>query len=115
MQYDYELNQKLDKLNQNNITNLFEDIRKKVNDYIINLHKLNCIDNNILKHTVRIKYKNDIYSEINRTIAKNFHCTEPAYAYRLFKTRKLDESRIINANVCDIPIRLVQSAGKITT
>ena len=107
--------QKLDKLNQKNITNHFEDIRKKVNDYMINLHKLNCIDNNILKHTVGIKYKNSIYSKINGTIAKNFHCTEPAYAYPLFKTHKLDKSEIINAKISDIPIRLVQSAGRITT
>ena len=107
--------QKLDKLNQDNITNHFKDIRKKVNDYIINLHKLKCIDNNILKHTVGIKYKNGIYSKINGTIAKNFHCTEPAYAYPLFKTHKLDKSEIVNAKIYDIPIRLVQSAGRITT
>ena len=76
---------------------------------------INRIDNNILKHTIGIKYKNSIYSKINGTIAKNFHCAEPAYGYLLFKTHKLDKSKIINAKIPDIPIRLVQSAGGITT
>ena len=45
---------------------------------MINLHKLNCIDENILKHTDRITFKNEIYTKINSTLAKNFNVmTQP--------------------------------------
>ena len=40
---------------------------------------------------------------------------DPAYAYPLFKTHKLENSKISKTRVLDIPVRLVQSAGKITT
>ena len=115
MNRELEVFHKLNNLNQTNITTHFENIRKKANDYIINLHKLNCIDDKILKHTVGIRFKNGIYSKIKGTIAKNFHCNVPAYAYPLFKTHKIDKLKIKNTPIYEIPTRLIQSAGKITT
>ena len=59
---------------------------------MISLHKLNCIDDNILKHTVGIKIKNGIYTKIKCTLAKNVQCNDSAYTYPLFETHKLENS-----------------------
>ena len=64
MNRELEVFYKLNNLNQANITIHFENIRKKSNHCIINLYKLKCIDNKILKHSVVIKYKNGIYSKL---------------------------------------------------
>ena len=45
---------KIDALNSNNIEKHFKNIRKKVKGFMINLHRLNCIEDNILKQTVGI-------------------------------------------------------------
>ena len=60
MNQKLEVFHKLNNLNKTNITTHFKNILKKANDYIINLHKLNCIDDKILKHTVGIRCKNGI-------------------------------------------------------
>ena len=88
-------------------------MRNKVKYFMINLHKLNCIDDIILKHTVGINIKNGIYTKIKSTLAKNFQCNDPAYP--LFRTHELENSKINKTRIFDIPVRLVQSAGKITT
>ena len=82
---------------------------------MINLHKLNCMDDNILKHTVGITIKNGIYTKVKGTLAKNVQWNDPAYANPLFKTYKLENSKINKTRIFYIPVRLVQSAGKITT
>jgi len=48
-------------------------------------------------------------------IAKFFSYNEPVYAYPLFKTYKLNPEIIHDTGVADIPVRLLQSAGNITT
>ena len=90
-------------------------MRNKVKYFMINLHKLNCIDDNILKHTVGIKIKNGIYTKVKSTLPQNVQCNDPAYAYPLFKTHKVKNSKINKTRIFYIPVRLVQSAGKITT
>ena len=47
--------------------------------------------------------------------AKYFSDLVTAYAYPLFKTHKLDQDSLLSANVTDIPVRLLQSVGHITT
>ena len=81
---------------------------------MINLHKFNCIDYNILKYTVEIITKNGIYTKIKSTLAKKFLCNDLAYAQLLFKTHKLKNSKISKTRVLDIPVCLIQSADKIT-
>ena len=82
---------------------------------MISLHKLNCIGDNILKHTVGITIKNGIYTKIKGILEKNFQYNYPAYALPLFKIHKLENFEISKTRVLDIPVCLVQSAGKITT
>ena len=82
---------------------------------MISLHKLNCIRDNILKHSVGITIKNGIYTKIKGILEKNFQYNYPAYALPLFKIHKLENFEISKTRVLDIPVRLVQSAGKITT
>ena len=106
---------KLDTLNENNIKKHFENKREKFNGWIINLHKQDCIVDKILRHTIGIKHKNGIYSKLKGTMAKHFHCNEPAHAYPLFKTHKLNKSKFLNKNIFEILIRLAQPAGNITT
>ena len=86
---ELEVFHKLNNLNQTNITINFESIRKNANDNVINLHKLICIVDNILKHSVGVKYNIGTYSKIKGKITNNFHCNVPANAYPLFKTHNM--------------------------
>ena len=64
-----ELNifKKIDKINLNNIEKYFENIRNKVKDFMINLHKLNYIDDKILKHTFRITFTQKLQEHSPKT------------------------------------------------
>ena len=62
----------------------------------------------------RIKNKIKNYYDVG-THAKNFHFNRSTYSYPQFKTHKLENSEINKTCTFDIPVRLVQSAGKITT
>ena len=53
--------------------------------------------------------------KISGVIAKHFVCEKPGYAYPLFKTHKISPNILHTISVFDIPIRLLQSAGNITT
>ena len=93
----------------------FKIIRIKFENLIIDLHKNEAIDNHFLKHIVGVKLYNDTYQRIPGPIAKNFVCDTPAYSYPLFKTHKLNPKLIETTSIFDIPVRLLQSAGNITT
>ena len=110
-------------LNVDNINKHFEGIRSHVQDEIVKLHKNDVIDDKTLMHTVGVTCRNvtrsneerSVYSRITGPSAKYFICNEPAYSYPLFKTHKLDESRLNEVGIEDLPTRLLQSAGHITT
>ena len=105
----------IEHLNVNNITKHFENKRTKANSLIIKLHEENCINDHLLKHTIGMKFENNKYSKITGAIAKNFVCNQAAYAYPLFKTHKLSNHLLKDVSIFDIPTRLLQSAGNITT
>ena len=62
-----------------------------------------------------MKCKNNEYRKVNGTSAKYFRCNTPAYAYPLFKTHKLTPENLLNGDIKQIPVRLLQSAGNIST
>ena len=62
--------------------------------------------------------KHNIFNKYSRTTgpsAKYFLNQTPAYSYPLFKTHKIIPSKLEQTSVHDIPVRLLQSAGNITT
>jgi len=99
----------------NNITKHFELICNQVNDFVVQLHQSDFINDKMLKHVIGMQCDQNKYSKIPGPIAKFFSCNEPAYAYPLFKTHKLNPEVIHDIGVADIPVRLLQSAGNITT
>ena len=114
-------------LNQQNYVAELDKIRKVGDNFIVKLHKCCFIDDDLLKHNSGIKkyvtaYKRisnpeqrGNYRKIPGPIAKHFACNQPAYAYPLFKTHKISPNDLQDISVFDIPVRLLQSAGFITT
>ena len=99
-----------------NIRKHLNNIRSKADKQIIELHKIGIIDDQTLKHATGIKYYEcKGYQKIPGPVAKFFSSNRPGYAYPLFKTHKLTPDALSNVSVFDIPIRLLQSAGNITT
>ena len=92
------------------------NIRNKADNQMIELHKIGIIDDQMLKHATGIEYYEcKGYQKIPGPVAKIFSSNRPGYAYPLFKTHKLTPDALSNVSVFDIPIRLLQSAGNITT
>ena len=112
-------------LTVDNIVGHFASIRKSIELKVIDLHKEKVVDDNVLKHVVGMKCEvkpavgkkpeQRKYSRIPGPIAKHFVCNQPAYAYPLLKTHKLDNQLLDSVNIMEIPVRLLQSAGSITT
>ena len=48
-------------------------------------------------------------------MAQHFFCNTPGYAYPLFKTHKVTPDSFNNISIFDLPTRILQSAGNITT
>jgi len=96
------------------ISEHFEQIRETCNSLMIKLHKLKIVNVCMLSHT-GIKLYEKLYRKVHGAIAKFFRCNTPAYAYPLFKTHKLSVDELLYAEVADIPVRLLQSAGNIPT
>ena len=48
-------------------------------------------------------------------MAKHFVCNTPGYVYPLFKTHKVTPDSFNNISIFDLPTRILQSAGNITT
>ena len=102
-------------LDTTNIDQRFDFIREKVHEMVKTLHKENVLDDEMLMKVVGMNYKYQRYSKITGALAKYFKCSEPAYAYPLFKTHKIKPEELVNTNIFDIPTILLQSAGNITT
>ena len=73
------------------------------------------IDDVFLKHIFSVKKYAKECCKIPDVIAKHFICNQPAYAYLLYKTHKLDPYALLTTAILDIPIRLLQSVCTITT
>ena len=98
-----------------NLPAYFDEIRLDCEKMLINLFENGCISKDLLFHTTGLKPTNSNYQRITEDLAKYFDCKSPAYAYPLFKTRKLTEELLRRTHVTEIPVRLLQSAGQITT
>ena len=55
------------------------------------------------------------YHKCSGNLAKYFSDFVTAYAYPFYKTRKLNQERLLLANMTHIPVQLLQSAGHINT
>jgi len=82
---------------------------------MVKLHSLGAVNDELLLHVTGIKCKSNSYRKVNGALAKFFCCNTPAYAYPLFKTHKLSPENLLNADIKDISVRLLQSAGNIST
>ena len=128
--YDKIMKRELEKfelLPINNFKLTANEIRFHTESLIIKLHQLDAIDDDLLFHTVGIRYKKETipvdddknnsrrYTRVTGPSAKHFLNQEPAYSYPLFKTHKIIPTDLGKISVHDIPVRLLQSAGNITT
>ena len=105
-------------LKNNNLNNLFQTFDKLTNycnNQIIELHKLNYINNKLLFHTTGLKYNNNTYHKTSSLTAKHFSSYVPVYAYPLLKTHKSTNEELCIRAVTKFLISLLQSAGDITT
>jgi len=92
-----------------------EKRRKDCNELMVKLHNLGAVNDELLLHVTGMKCKNNSYRKVNGASAKFFCCNTPAYAYPLFKTHKLSPENLLNVDIKDIPVRLLQSAGNMST
>nr|CAB3263302.1 uncharacterized protein LOC108950347 [Phallusia mammillata] len=118
--YDLIMNRELGKfermdISQGTIEQHLNDIRLKCECFLKKLHAAGVINEDFLAHTVGIKFENGIYRHISGPSAKYFSIYNTAYAYPLFKTHKLLQEHLHTIKAIDIPIRLLQAAGQITT
>ena len=112
-------------LNTKNVDEYFDKVRLRIQEMMTDLHREDVVNDTLLKHVVGMKciekWDDDmkcmkkVYNKVPGLNAKHFKCNEPAYAYPLFKTHKLEYADLRNTCVFDIPTRLLQSAGNITT
>ena len=103
-------------LTSDSIRRHLNNIRSKADNQMIELHKIGIIDDQMLKHATGIKYYECRGYQTNPApVAKLFSFNRPGYIYPLYKTHKLTPDAFRNVSVFDIPIRLLQSAGNITT
>jgi len=92
-----------------------EKLRKDCKDLMFKLHKLVAVNDELLLRISGIKCKSNSNCKVNGASAKIFCCNTPAYACPLFKTHKLSPENSLNVDIKDIPVRLLQSAGNIST
>ena len=92
-----------------------DKIRKDGNDLMVKLHDLSAVNDELLLHVIGLKCKSNSYRKVNGALAKFFPCDTPVYAYPVFKTCKLTPENLLNVDIKDIPVRLLKSAGNIST
>ena len=92
-----------------------QQIKDKCNNFLKNTHRAGAIDDRMLFHMTGLREREQKYHKCSGNSAKYFSDLVTAYAYTLFKTHKLDQESLLSANITDIPVRLLQSAGHITT
>ena len=85
-------------INMNNLVQNLDTLTNYCNSHIIQLHKLNYIDNKLLFHTMGLKCNNNMYHKTSGLTAKYFSCYVLAYAYPLFKTHKLTNEEPTNGS-----------------
>ena len=105
----------LQHLNPNNVNCYFDDTRNYIKNQLVNLHKEEVVDDEMLLLVSGMKSKNKTYYKVTGSKAKYFACNEAAYSYPLFKTHKINQSLLHQVNILEIPTRLLQAAGNITT
>jgi len=92
-----------------------EKVGKDCNELMVKLQAIWELKDELLLPITGMKCKNNAYRKVNGTSAKYFRCNTPAYAYPLFKTHKLTPDNLLNVDIKEIPVRLLQSAGSIST
>ena len=92
-----------------------QQIKSKCDNFLKHLHRAGSIDDSMLFHVNRLKEREQKYHKCSGNSAKYFSDLVTAYAYPLFKRHKLDQESLLSADITDIPVRLLQSAGYITT
>nr|CAB3263300.1 uncharacterized protein LOC108950347 [Phallusia mammillata] len=92
-----------------------DKVRKTCDKYMMVLHAEGAITEKLLYGTVGIKFQNNRYHHTHGCLSKVFCNNNTAYAYPLFKTHKLQPALLSSIDAADIQIRLLQSAGNITT
>ena len=107
---------RISSINSKNIHKHLTKIKTFAENQMIELHRTGAVDDEMLKYTTGIKfYAHKGYQKIPGPTAKYFSCKNPGYAYPLFKTHKLQPDNLKTISIFDIPVRLLQSAGNITT
>ena len=69
----------------------------------------------LLLHVIGMKCKNNSYRKVSGALVKIFFCNTPAYAYPLFRSHTMTPDNLLNVDIKDIPVRLLQCAGNIST
>ena len=92
-----------------------ENMRKDCNELVVKHHAIGELKDELLLLITGMKCKNNAYGKVNGASAKYFRCNTPAYAYPLFKTHKLTPENLLNVDIKEIPVRLLLSAGNIST
>jgi len=92
-----------------------EKVRKDCNELVVKLHAIGELKDELLLPITGMKCKNNTYRKVNGASAKYFRCDTPVYSYPLFKTHKLTPENLLNVDIKEIPVRLLQSAGNIST
>jgi len=62
-----------------------------------------------------MKFNDGVYRKATGANAKHFRSNDVEYAYPLFKTHKLEPKDLQAVRAENVPVRLLQSAGSITT
>ena len=103
MKRELEKFKKILNLNTDNYKPHLKSVQQSAEKFVIELHKLGVIDDDLLKHTIGVKfYEGKGYQKIPGSFAKYFNCEKPGYAYPLFKTPKLDPDKLIEASIFEL-------------
>ena len=94
---------------------MLEKVRNDCNELVVKLHAIGELKDELLLPITGTKCKNNAYRKVNGASAKYFRCNIPAYAYPLFKTHKRTPENLLNVDIKEIPVRLLQSVGNIST
>ena len=91
---------KIHDLNTDNYKLHLKSVQQSAEKFVIELHELDVIDDNLLKHTIGVKfYEGKGYQKVPGSLAKYFNCEKPGYAYPLFKTHTLHPDKLIEASI----------------
>ena len=112
-----ELNKNLNKLNilPENISNHILPIKSRLENWMTKLHEAQVVCDEMPYHTTGMKRYGDNYQKTSGLQAKYFDNKEPGYIYPPFKTPKFTPKDLMDLGICKIPVRLLQSVGKIYT